>query len=98
LHKGQKAPQAAGVIHTIFERGFIKAEICRCEDLLSFGSEAALRDKGLLRIEGKEYVVQMATSRTFASTFRSGARAAASVRPPMPPAPRGLAGGPGCGL
>jgi hypothetical protein len=58
LHKGQKAPQAAGVIHTDFERGFIKAEICRCEDLLSYGSEAALRDKGLLRIEGKDYVVQ----------------------------------------
>jgi ribosome-binding ATPase len=57
LRKGSLAPQAAGVIHTDFERGFIKAEIARCEDLLTYGSEAALRDKGLLRIEGKEYVV-----------------------------------------
>ncbi len=58
IHEGWKAPQAAGVIHTDFERGFIKAEVCRWEDLLKFGSEAALREKGLLRIEGKEYVVQ----------------------------------------
>ena len=58
IHAGWKAPQAAGVIHTDFERGFIKAEVCRWEDLLKFGSEAALREKGLLRIEGKEYVVQ----------------------------------------
>jgi ribosome-binding ATPase YchF (GTP1/OBG family) len=57
LRKGSHAPQAAGVIHTDFERGFIKAEIARCEDLLAHGSEAALRDKGLLRIEGKEYVM-----------------------------------------
>ena len=48
----------AGVIHTDFERGFIKAEICRVEDLLKFGSESALREKGLLRIEGKDYVMQ----------------------------------------
>ncbi len=58
LHRGGHAPQAAGVIHTDFERGFIKAEISRVEDLLKFGSDAALRDKGLLRIEGKEYVMQ----------------------------------------
>ena len=58
LRRGGLAPNAAGVIHTDFERGFIKAEICRVEDLLKFGSEAALRDKGLLRIEGKDYVVQ----------------------------------------
>ncbi len=58
VRKGARAPQAAGVIHTDFERGFIKAEICRVEDLLALGSEAALRDKGLLRIEGKDYVVQ----------------------------------------
>ena len=58
LKRGGHAPQAAGVIHTDFERGFIKAEICRVEDLLEYGSEAALRDKGLLRIEGKEYVMQ----------------------------------------
>ncbi|WP_373046763.1 redox-regulated ATPase YchF [Vulgatibacter sp.] len=58
IHEGWKAPQAAGVIHTDFERGFIKAEVCRWEDLLKFGSESALREKGLLRVEGKEYVVQ----------------------------------------
>ncbi len=58
FHKGWKAPQAAGVIHSDFERGFIKAEVLRWEDLLRLGSEAAARDKGLLRVEGKEYVVQ----------------------------------------
>ena len=56
--RGQTAPQAAGVIHTDFERGFIKAEVQRWEDLVALGSEAAVKEKGLLRIEGKEYVVQ----------------------------------------
>jgi GTP-binding protein YchF len=58
IHKGWKAPQAAGVIHTDFERGFIKAEVFGWQELLRLGSEAAVREKGLLRIEGKEYVVQ----------------------------------------
>ena len=58
FHKGWKAPQAAGVIHTDFERGFIKAEVMSYADLLKLGSEAAVKEKGLLRIEGKEYVVQ----------------------------------------
>ncbi|MGA9524784.1 MAG: redox-regulated ATPase YchF [Myxococcaceae bacterium] len=58
IHKGWKAPQAAGVIHTDFERGFIKAEVISYADLLKLGSEAAVKDKGLLRVEGKEYVVQ----------------------------------------
>ncbi len=58
VHAGARAPQAAGVIHTDFEKGFIKAEVVRYEDLLALGSEAAARDKGKLRIEGKEYVVQ----------------------------------------
>jgi GTP-binding protein YchF len=58
IHKGDKAPQAAGVIHTDFERGFIKAEVMRWEDLLKYGSESAVKEKGLLRVEGKEYVVQ----------------------------------------
>jgi GTP-binding protein YchF len=53
-----RAPQAAGVIHTDFERGFIKAEVMRWEDLVSLKSEAAVRQAGKLRIEGKEYVVQ----------------------------------------
>ena len=55
---GATAPQAAGVIHTDFERGFIKAEVIRWDDLLAYGSEAAARAKGVLRVEGKEYVVQ----------------------------------------
>jgi ribosome-binding ATPase len=58
IRKGWKAPQAAGVIHTDFEKGFIKAEVLRWEDLVKLGSESAARDKGLLRMEGKEYVVQ----------------------------------------
>ncbi len=53
-----KAPQAAGVIHTDFEKGFIKAEVYSITDLLSLRSEAAMRAAGKLRIEGKEYVVQ----------------------------------------
>ena len=55
---GTKAPQAAGKIHTDFERGFIKAEVVNYQDLLSLGSLSAARDKGLVRMEGKEYVVQ----------------------------------------
>ncbi len=58
IHKGWVAPQAAGVIHTDFERGFIKAEVYGWQDLLKLGSEHALREKGMLRVEGKEYVVQ----------------------------------------
>lgn len=55
---GCKAPQAAGVIHSDFERGFIRAEVYSVADLLAAGSEAALRAQGKLRVEGKEYVVQ----------------------------------------
>jgi len=58
IRKGTRAPQAAGVIHTDFERGFIKAEVIRWDELLAHGSEAAARAKGVLRVEGKEYVVQ----------------------------------------
>ena len=58
IRKGWKAPQAAGVIHTDFEKGFIKAEVLWWEDLIKLGSESAARDKGLLRMEGKEYVVK----------------------------------------
>ncbi len=58
FHKGWKAPQCAGVIHTDFERGFIKAEVYSWKDLIDLGSEAAIKEKGLLRVEGKEYVVQ----------------------------------------
>ena len=56
--KGWKAPQCAGVIHTDFERGFIRAEVIKYEDYLKYGSEAAVREAGKLGVEGKEYVVQ----------------------------------------
>ncbi len=58
IHQGWTAPQAAGVIHTDFERGFIKAEVYHCEDLFRLNSEAEIKAKGLLRLEGKEYVVR----------------------------------------
>ena len=58
FHRGWKAPKAAGVIHTDFERGFIKAEVMRWEDLVELGSEAAVKEKGRLRVEGKDYLVQ----------------------------------------
>ena len=58
ITRGTKAPQAAGKIHTDFERGFIRAETVAFEDLKSCGSMAAAREKGLIRSEGKEYVVQ----------------------------------------
>jgi ribosome-binding ATPase len=58
IHLGDTAPKAAGVIHTDFERGFIKAETVAYEDLVACGSVAAARDKGLYRMEGKEYVVK----------------------------------------
>ncbi len=58
FHEGWKAPQAAGVIHTDFERGFIKVEVVRWDELLREGSEAAVREKGHLRVEGKDYVVR----------------------------------------
>ncbi len=52
------APQAAGVIHTDFEKGFIRAEVMHCEHLFEHGSESAVKEKGLYRVEGKEYVVK----------------------------------------
>lgn len=58
IHQGWKAPQAAGVIHTDFEKGFIKAEVIAYDDFVQYGSEAACREAGKLRIEGKEYVVK----------------------------------------
>lgn len=56
--KGTKAPQAAGKIHTDFERGFIRAEVVSFEDLVACGSEKGVREKGLMRSEGKEYIVK----------------------------------------
>lgn len=58
IHEGWKAPQAASVIHTDFEKGFIKAEVIAYDDYIQYGSEAACREAGKLRIEGKEYVVK----------------------------------------
>src|SRR5690606_15708955 len=58
IHKGWTAPQAAGVIHTDFERGFIKAEVIAFDDLVEAGSVAAVRAAGKARIEGKDYVMQ----------------------------------------
>jgi hypothetical protein len=56
IRRGTKAPQAAGVIHSDFERGFIRAEVMSYEDLDRLGSEQAVKEKGLLRVEGKDYV------------------------------------------
>ncbi|MFT4970793.1 MAG: GTP-binding protein YchF [Chitinophagales bacterium] len=58
VHKGTKAPQAAGVIHSDFEKGFIRAEVIAYDDFVELGSEAACREKGKLRVEGKEYIVK----------------------------------------
>jgi GTP-binding protein YchF len=58
VRRGTHAPQAAGAIHTDFERGFIKAEVVRIDDLVALGGEAAARTHGKLRVEGKEYVVE----------------------------------------
>ncbi|MBF0522334.1 MAG: redox-regulated ATPase YchF [Candidatus Omnitrophica bacterium] len=58
IPQGTKAPQAAGKIHSDFERGFIRAEVYKYDDLMKYGSEQELRAKGLISLEGKEYVVQ----------------------------------------
>ena len=58
IKKGTKAPKAAGKIHTDIERGFIRAEVIAYNDMISCGSVNAAKEKGLLRSEGKEYVVQ----------------------------------------
>lgn len=58
IHSGDVAPKAAGVIHTDFEKGFIKAETYAYEDLLTYGSEAKIKEAGKYRIEGKDYVVR----------------------------------------
>ncbi|MDA8442801.1 MAG: DUF933 domain-containing protein, partial [Peptococcaceae bacterium] len=58
IRQGTKAPQAAGVIHSDFERGFIRAEVISYDDLIACRSLVAGRDKGLVRLEGKEYIMQ----------------------------------------
>ncbi|MCU0371595.1 MAG: DUF933 domain-containing protein, partial [Bacteroidales bacterium] len=58
IHKGMTAPQAAGVIHSDLERGFIRAEVMKYEDFIRFGSEHACKEAGKFFVEGKSYVVQ----------------------------------------
>lgn len=58
FRKGMKAPQCAGIIHTDFERGFIRAEVTSYEDLVKYGSEKDAKDNGKVRLEGKEYIMQ----------------------------------------
>ena len=58
IKKGTLAPQAAGKIHTDFERGFIRAEVTSYEDLIKYGSEKDAKDNGKVRLEGKEYLMQ----------------------------------------
>lgn len=58
IKKGMTAPQAAGVIHTDFEKGFIRAEVMKYEDYIHYGSESAIKDAGKFKVEGKEYIVQ----------------------------------------
>lgn len=58
IHFGDSAPQAAGVIHTDFEKGFIRAEVIKYDDFVHYGSEAKVREAGKLAVEGKEYIVQ----------------------------------------
>jgi ribosome-binding ATPase YchF (GTP1/OBG family) len=58
VRRGAKAPEAAGVIHTDFERGFIRAETIACDDFIACGGEAAAKEAGKMRAEGKEYPVQ----------------------------------------
>lgn len=58
FHKGATAPQAAGVIHSDFEKGFIRAEVMKYTDFVSLGSESAVKDAGKFKVEGKEYIVQ----------------------------------------
>jgi ribosome-binding ATPase YchF (GTP1/OBG family) len=58
LHKGDTAPQAAGTIHTDFERGFIRAEVISCEDFVACGGEQGAKEAGKMRLEGRDYVVR----------------------------------------
>jgi hypothetical protein len=58
IHKGDTAPMAAGVIHTDFEKGFIRAEVIGYDDYVAFGSELAVKEAGKLSVEGKDYVVK----------------------------------------
>jgi len=56
--KGSKAPQCAGIIHTDFEKGFIRAEVIKYDDYIALGSETACKEAGKMNVEGKDYIVQ----------------------------------------
>lgn len=58
IHVGDSAPKAAGVIHTDFEKGFIRAEVIKYDDFVFYGSELKVKEAGKLSVEGKEYIVQ----------------------------------------
>ncbi len=58
MERGTAAPQAAGVIHSDFEQGFIRAEIMSFKDIDRVGSESAVKENGLMRVEGREYLIQ----------------------------------------
>ena len=58
MHKGDTAPQAAGVIHTDFEKGFIRAEVTAYDDFVKFKGEHGAKEAGKMRLEGKEYIVR----------------------------------------
>ncbi|MDR2182244.1 MAG: DUF933 domain-containing protein, partial [Treponema sp.] len=58
IHAGDRAPRAAGVIHTDFEKGFIKAEVYSCDDIFYYGTESKIKEAGKYRVEGKDYIVQ----------------------------------------
>jgi ribosome-binding ATPase YchF (GTP1/OBG family) len=58
IHSGDTAPRAAGVIHTDFEKGFIKAEVYSYEDIIRYGTEAKIKEAGKYRVEGREYIVR----------------------------------------
>jgi ribosome-binding ATPase YchF (GTP1/OBG family) len=58
VHAGATAPQAAGVIHTDFEKGFIRAEVIAYDDYIAYKGEAGAKEAGKLRLEGKEYIVK----------------------------------------
>ncbi len=58
FRKGMKAPQTAGIIHTDFEKGFIRAEVIKYDDFIAYGSETKCKEAGKMSVEGKDYVVQ----------------------------------------
>ena len=71
IPEGTRAPQAAGKIHSDFEKGFIRAEVIKYDDYIQYGSEAAVKEAGKLGVEGKEYVVKDGELKPF--TLKMGA-------------------------